>query len=73
MSSEGIKEVVRKQPFCPFVIKMTSGATFEVEHPELFAVSPTFRRIYLFIDDEHSEIIDTLFIESIRLKQKAEG
>ncbi len=71
MSSEGIKEVVKKQPFSPLVIKMTSGATFEVNHPEFFAVSPTYRRIYLFLDDEHSEVIDTLLIESIRVKEAA--
>jgi hypothetical protein len=33
MSSDGIKEVVRKELFRPFVIKLTSGATFEVNHP----------------------------------------
>ena len=71
MSTEGIKEVVQKQPFRPFVIKMTSGATFEINHPEFFAVSPSHRRIYLFVDDEHSEIIDTLLIESVRLKETA--
>ncbi|MHC1765414.1 MAG: hypothetical protein AB9869_14120 [Verrucomicrobiia bacterium] len=71
LSTEGIKEVVRKQPFRPFVIKMTSGATFQVDHPEFFAVSPSYRRIYLFLDDEHSEVIDTLLIESVRLKEAA--
>ncbi len=69
MSTEGIKELVGKQPFHPFVIKMTSGATFEVNHPEVFAVSPSFRRIYLFLDEEHSEMIDTLMIESVSLKE----
>ncbi len=71
MSTDGIKEVVKKQPFRPFVIKMTSGATFEVNHPEFFAVSPSYRRIYLVLDEEHSEMIDTLMIESVRLKESA--
>ena len=71
MSTDGIKEVVKKQPFRPFVIKMTSGATFEVNHPEFFAVSPSYRRIYLVLDEEHSEMIDTLTIESVRLKESA--
>ena len=62
MSTDGIKEVVRKQHFRPFVIKMTGGATFEVNHPEFFAVSPSYRRLYLIRDEEHSEMIDTLMI-----------
>ena len=69
MSTDGIKEVVKKQPFRPFVIKMTSGTTFEVNYPEFFAVSPSYRRIYLVLDEEHSEMIDTLMIESVRLKE----
>lgn len=71
MSTDGIKEVVKKQPFRPFVIKMTSGATFEVNHPEFFAVSPSYRRLYLILDEEHSEMIDTLMIESVRIKESA--
>lgn len=71
MSTEGIKDVVKKQPFRPFIIKMTSGATFEVNHPEFFAVSPSFRRMFVVLDEEHSEVIDTLMIESIRVKDTA--
>jgi hypothetical protein len=69
MSTEGIRDIVKKQPFRPFVIKMTSGATFEVSHPEFFAVSPSFRRMVVFLDEEHSEVIDTLLIHSIRVKE----
>ncbi|HEY0549949.1 MAG TPA: hypothetical protein VGF13_10130 [Verrucomicrobiae bacterium] len=71
MSTDGIKEVVKKQPFRPFVIKMTSGATFEINHPELFAVSPSYRRMYVVMDEEHTEIIDTFLVESMRIKESA--
>jgi len=71
VSPEGIKEIIKKQPFRPFVIKMANGATFEVSHPEFFAVSPSFRRIFLVLDEEHSEVIDTLMIESVRVKESA--
>lgn len=69
MSTEGIKSIVSKQPFRPFVIKMTSGATFEVNHPDFFAMSPSYRRMFLMLDEEHSETIDTLMIESIRVRE----
>ncbi|HWN95436.1 MAG TPA: hypothetical protein VNT99_10420 [Methylomirabilota bacterium] len=71
MWTDGIKEVVKKQPFRPFVIKMTSGATFEINHPEFFAVSPSYRRMYVVMDEEHTEIIDTLLVESVRIKESA--
>ena len=69
MSSEAVKEIARKQPFRPFVVKMTSGATFEVNHPEFFAVSPSYRRMYIVIDEEHTEVVDTLMVESVRVKE----
>ena len=71
MSSEGVKEIATKQPFRPFVIKMTSGATFEVNHPEFFAVSPSYRRMYIVIDEDHTEVVDTLMVESVRVKEPA--
>lgn len=71
MSSEGVKEIARKQPFRPFVVKMTSGATFEVNHPEFFAVSPSYRRMYIVIDEEHTEVMDTLMVESVCVKESS--
>jgi hypothetical protein len=50
---------------------MTSGATFEVNHPEFFAVSPSYRRMYIVIDEEHTEVVDTLMVESVRVKESA--
>jgi hypothetical protein len=44
-------------------------AIFEVNHPEFFAASPSYRRLYLVLDEEHTEMIDTLLVESVRLKE----
>ena len=61
----------RKEPFRPFVINMTSGATLEVNPPEFFAVSPSYRRMYVMLDEDPPERIDTLMIESVRVKEAA--
>ena len=37
---------VNAEPFRPFRIKMASGQTFEVRHPELILVGKTSARIY---------------------------
>ena len=34
MNAEAIREMVRRQPFVPFVIRLSSEETHEVRHPE---------------------------------------
>jgi hypothetical protein len=34
MSSEAIRELLKRQPFTPFKINLSSGQTIEVRHPE---------------------------------------
>ena len=35
MSPEGIRELLRQQPFKPFRLVMSSGKAYEVRHPEM--------------------------------------
>jgi hypothetical protein len=35
MSSEELREALRRQPFEPFRVVMTAGAGFEIPHPDL--------------------------------------
>jgi hypothetical protein len=35
MSPEGIRKLLRQQPFKPFRLVMSSGKTYEVRHPEM--------------------------------------
>jgi len=35
MSPEGIRRLLRQQPFTPFRLVMSSGKEYEVRHPEL--------------------------------------
>jgi hypothetical protein len=45
-----IREVVRAQPFRPFIIHLVDGRTFEVRHPEHVAMAGG--RELLFVGDD---------------------
>jgi hypothetical protein len=36
---ETLVQLLRQQPFRPFVVQMSSGASFEVRHPEMAALA----------------------------------
>lgn len=46
ITSNKIVEYVSAEPFRPFRIKMTSGQTFEIRHPEMILVGRTSVRVY---------------------------
>ena len=41
MNADAIRELVRRQPFAPFVIRLSSGEAHEVRHPECILVTKT--------------------------------
>lgn len=41
MNADAIRELVRRQPFVPFVIRLSSGESHEVRHPESILVTKT--------------------------------
>ena len=41
MNAEAIREMVRRQPFVPFAIRLSSEETHEVRHPECIAITKT--------------------------------
>lgn len=50
----------------PFQLKMGSGETFEVRHPELVSLSPGGSRAILWVGEDQAVNIDVLLVESIR-------
>jgi hypothetical protein len=39
MNQETIKELLKRQPFTPFKVKLSNGETFDVRHPEFVIVT----------------------------------
>ena len=71
MTRRNLFRYVDAEPFHPFRIKMTSGETFEIRHPENIAVSRTTAHVFTWLDDddhdakERERAISILLIESI--------
>jgi hypothetical protein len=45
MRSEELRDIVRKTPFTPFVIKMADGSEYPVKHPEFILIPDNSRVI----------------------------
>lgn len=61
---------VNAAPFVPFQIRMNSGRTFDIRHPEMIRVGMTHTFIFQIIGGpggyhEHADMIGNMLIESI--------
>ena len=71
MTFRRVANYVGGEPFRPFRIKMTSGETFEIRHPEMIAVGRSTAHVFTWMDDndqdtkDHEREISILLIESI--------
>ncbi|HJT34536.1 MAG TPA: hypothetical protein VJ783_21070 [Pirellulales bacterium] len=55
MTHEELRDVAKRQPFKPFRLHLTTGATFDVRHPDLIMVGR--RSAVIGIADEPSDTI----------------
>ena len=53
MNAETIKDYLRREPFEPFVIRMSNGEVHEIRHPECAFVMKS-RMIVYYPDDDRS-------------------
>ena len=66
VSLDGIKEALHHTPFRPFIIRMTSGKEYVVEHQDFVGASKTYRRLFVATnEDDRVDVLDTLMIESL--------
>ena len=70
MTPQEVLSPVRAQPFRPFRIRMNSGRTFDIHHPEMVRVGRRDLFIFTFVSDspdvyDRWENISLLLIESI--------
>ena len=60
----------RATPFVPFRIRLNSGRTFEIGHPEMLRVGRSAVNIYTFAGEpsdpyERMEMVSLLLVESV--------
>ncbi len=70
MRPEDVLYWVRTVPFVPFRIRLNSGRTYDIRHPEMVRVGRTSLNVYTFAGEpadpyERMEMIGLVLIESI--------
>jgi len=71
MTNRRILNYVNAEPFQSFRIRMTSGETFDIRHPEMIQVGRTTATVFMWMNEDEDEPrervreISILLIESI--------
>lgn len=55
MTFKKVAEYVEAEPFRPFRIKMASGQSFDIRHPEMILVGRSSVRVYTVAGDDTHE------------------
>jgi hypothetical protein len=63
MDIAGVREVLHKQPFEPFVIRLADGRSLPVPHRDFVALTP--RRVIVGAEDDSWCIVEPLMIVSL--------
>jgi hypothetical protein len=71
MHTNELRRRLKAEPFHPFVIHMSDGRTFAVNHPELLHVFPGMERTAVLgiPEDQSTEVLSLLHITSITLAE----
>ena len=70
MNPDTIREFVRRQPFQPFVIRMSNGESHEVRHPECVIVLKT-KIVVGYPEDERTIHCSLIHVNSVEALQPA--
>jgi hypothetical protein len=70
MTPQNVLSYVQAQPFRPFRIRMNSGRTFDIRHPEMVRVGRRDLLIFTFVGDapdvyDRWENVSLILIESL--------
>jgi hypothetical protein len=68
MNADTIREFVRRQPFEPFVIRLSNGETHEVRHPECLLVTKTKVIVY-YPDDDRTVHLSLIHVNAVETLQ----
>jgi hypothetical protein len=68
MNADAIKDYLRREPFEPFVIRMSNGEVHDIRHPECAFVMKSKMIVY-YPDDDRSVTCSLVHINSIETLQ----
>jgi hypothetical protein len=64
-----IREVLRKQPFRPFIVHLADGRAFPIDHVDFLLISRSERSIVVADLEGGYEIVDPLMVTSLSLSE----
>ena len=63
MDLAGIREIVKREPFRPFILRLADGRSLTVRHPDFVAFTP--RLLFVGFEDNTWSVIEPLLIVSV--------
>jgi hypothetical protein len=63
MDIKGVQELLHRQPFEPFVIRLADGRSMPVPHRDCVALTP--RRVIVGFEDDSWAIVEPILIVSL--------
>jgi hypothetical protein len=57
MTALKFREMLRSQPFRPFLVKTSDGDTFRVDHPDYALVNPPNTEVIIYDKDGHFRFV----------------
>ena len=70
MTMESIREFIRREPFEPFVIRLSNGESHEVRHPECVAITRS-KVVITYPDEDHVVHCGLIHVNSVETLQQA--
>ena len=59
------REMLKSQPFRPFLVKTADGDTFRVDHPDYALISPRNTEVAIFDRDDHFRLVALKHVVSL--------
>jgi hypothetical protein len=66
MTLEQLRTLHQARPFQPFDVYLADGRVLTIEHPEILAIVPPGRTIFVGHADGTSEFVDLLLVTSLK-------
>jgi hypothetical protein len=72
MTANGIRRMLKEQPFQPFRMHLVSGHEVAIRHHEFMLIPPMSRAMLFIVDEDgYGEIINSTIIERITFENGA--
>ena len=65
MLSSTVREFARAMPFVPFIVQMTDGRQFKVDHPDFVSVSPQGSKLIVYDTNDNETHLSGLLVASV--------